>query len=92
MKTTISDFIIAFLDLLEAEGRTLREETMRVGWGLAFVGLSAVIGLVALGFFLWGVYQYTAAWVGPPAAALLLALLALALALATARLAVRWTR
>lgn len=92
MKTTISDLVIAFFDLLEAEGRTLRRQTMRVGWGLAFVVLTLAIAMVALVFFLWGVYQYAAVWLGPPAAALLMALLALVLALFTAWLAVRWSR
>ncbi|RMG38747.1 MAG: hypothetical protein D6720_00690 [Gammaproteobacteria bacterium] len=92
MRTTISDLVIAFLDLLEAEGRTLREQTMRVGWGLAFVLMTMLIALVGLGFLLWGAYQYAAAWLGAPAAALLMALLALILALITGLLAVRWTR
>ena len=92
MRTTLSDFVIAFLDLLEAEGRTLRQQTVRLGWGLGFVLLTVLIALAAVGFLLWGLYQYAAAWVGPAAAALLLAAAALVLALLSAALAVRWTR
>lgn len=92
MKTTISDLVIAFLDLLEAEGRSLRDATLRLGWGLAFVQLAMLIGLVAVGFFLWGIYLYAAAWVSPAAAALLTSLLALILALVVGRMAVAWHR
>ncbi|HEC19127.1 MAG TPA: hypothetical protein ENI97_07250 [Gammaproteobacteria bacterium] len=92
MKTTISDLVIAFLDLLEAEGRSLRDATLRLGWGLAFVLLAMLIGLVGVGFFLWGVYQYTAIWLNPPAAALLMSLLALILAFIVGRMAMAWNR
>ena len=92
MKTTISDMVIAFLDLLEAEGRSLREATLRLGLGLSFVLLAVLIGLVAVGFFLWGIYQYTAAWLNPAAAALLMSLLALILALIVGRMAIAWNR
>lgn len=92
MRTTISDLVIAFLDLLEAEGRTLRQQTMRVGWGLAFVLLTLVTASIGLGFLLWGAYQYAVAWLGEPAGALLMALVALVLALITGMLAARWTR
>lgn len=92
MKTTISDLVIAFLDLLEAEGRSLRDASLRLGWGLAFVLLAMLIGLVAVGFFLWGIYLYTAAWLNPAAAALLMSLLALVLALLVGRMAMAWNR
>lgn len=89
MKTTISDLIIAFFDLLEAEGRALRESTMQVGLGLATVLLAMLIGVVAVGFFLWGMYQFILMWVTPAVAALLMALLALLLALLVLGIA-RW--
>ena len=92
MKTTISDLVIAFLDLLEAEGRSLRDATLRLGWGLSFVLLAMLIGLVAVMFFLWGLYQYAAAWLNPAAAALLMSLLALVLAFLVGRMAMVWNR
>ena len=79
-KTTISDFVIGFLDLLEAEGRTLRKATVQIGWGLAFILVAALLAAAALGMLLWGVYQYLAAWLNPAAAALLLSLATLVLA------------
>lgn len=80
MKTTLSDFVIAFLDLMEAEGRTLKAASIRVGWGMAFIILASVLILVASSSFLWGVYLLLITLVSPPAAAMLIALVALMLA------------
>jgi len=80
MKTTISDLVIAFFDLVEAEGRALRHHTLRVGIGLACVVLALLVTTAATGFFLWGVYQLLLGWFSPPAAALWMAGVALVLA------------
>ncbi len=79
MKTTISDLVIAFFDLLEAEGRALRENAMNVGAGLGIVLLAMLVAGVAVGFFLWGIYQLLLGWFSPPVTALLMSLLALLL-------------
>ena len=83
MKTTVSDLVIAFFDLIEAEGRALRQATMRVGVGLSCVVIAMLIGIAAVAFFLWGIYQFILIWFSPPLAALLMSLLALVLALVT---------
>ncbi len=92
MKTTLSDFVIAFLDLMEAEGRTLKEATMRVGWGMAFVALAAIFILIAGGFLLWGIYQQLLTVVSQPAAAMLISLSALILAAISGLIAKKITR
>ena len=92
MKTTLSDFVIAFLDLMEAEGRTLKTASIRVGWSMAFITLAAVFILVATSSFLWGVYQLLIMVVSPPAAAMLIALAALLLAAAAAMIAAKVSR
>ncbi len=89
MKTTISDLVIAFLDLLEAEGRQLRQSAMDLGLSLGVVVLAMVVGGVAVGFFLWGVYQMLLTWFTPPVTAFLMSLLALVLALVLLGIA-RW--
>ena len=81
MKTTLSDFVIAFLDLMEAEGRTLKKATMRVGWGMAFITLATIFILIAGGFLLWGIYQQLITFTNPATAAMLIALSALILAI-----------
>jgi hypothetical protein len=92
MKTTVSDLVIAFFDLVEAEGRTLRQETMRVGVGLSCVIIAMLIGIAAVAFFLWGIYQLFLIWFSPPVTALLMSLLALTLALITLGVAKWLTR
>ena len=89
MKTTISDLVIAFLDLLEAEGRQLRRSALDLGLSLGVVVLAMVVGGVAVGFFLWGVYQLLLTWFAPPVTAFLMSLLALVLALVLLGIA-RW--
>jgi len=92
MKTTLSDFVIAFLDLMEAEGRTLKQATMRVGWGMAFIILSAIFILIAGGFLLWGIYQQLITLTTPATAAILIALSALILAVISGLIAKKVTR
>ncbi len=65
---------------MEAEGRTLKENTMRVGWGMAFVALAAIFILIAGGFLLWGIYEQLLTVMSQPAAAMLISLTALILA------------
>ena len=88
----IADFIIAFLDLLEAEGRTLRRAVMRVGWGLACILIASLLALASAGFFLMGIYLHFAAQFSPPTAALLVSLVTVVLALVIAGIAYGRTR
>jgi len=76
----IADLIIAFFDLLEAEGRTLRRAVMRLGWGLMLLVVAAFMILAAAGFFLMGIYQYFSSQYTSQVAALLLSFLSLMLA------------
>ena len=87
--TMVLDFVTALLNLLESEARILRRAVMRLGWGLAFIVIAAVLALVAAGFFLWGLYQYLAALLSPAGAAFVVSFAALVFAVAAAGLA-RW--
>jgi hypothetical protein len=51
-----------------------------------------LIGIAAVAFFLWGIYQFILIWFSPPLAALLMSLLALVLALVTLGVAKWLTR
>lgn len=75
---TLAAAAIAFLDLLEAEGRVLRARAIRVGIGLALVAVAAVVALIGLCCGVWAVYLYLDTWFAPPAAAGLAGLVALA--------------
>jgi uncharacterized membrane protein YcjF (UPF0283 family) len=81
MKTTLSDLVIALLDLLEAEGRALRSAVLRVGLGLGLLMVAIGMVLVSLAFLLWSAYQFVALWYGPTVAALVMSMLALLIAL-----------
>jgi len=83
----LAELIIAFLDLLETEGRILRRSVVRVGWGLALVFMASLLILIAVGFFLAGIFLYLASQVNSPAAALAVSLVAFLLALIIAGIA-----
>ncbi|TCK18624.1 hypothetical protein DFR30_1903 [Thiogranum longum] len=89
MKTTLSDLVIALLDLLEAEGRALRSSTLRVGLGLGLLVIAVGMLMVSAAFLLWSAYQFVSLWLEPALAALAMSLLALLIALLIVYL-VKW--
>ncbi len=82
-KVTVSDFVIALLDLFEAESRSFQEsvslfleeqrnEFITTGyqgiWMAAWV-LAAIVSVIgAMGFFVWGCYQIFLHYLSPLAA------------------------
>jgi hypothetical protein len=89
--STLLDIATSFLHLLEAEGRILRRAVMKAGWALAFMGISSLLVLAALGFLLAGIYQYLAAYMSPAAASIFMSFPALVLALIFAGIVKWWT-
>ncbi|BBG66628.1 hypothetical protein NNO_1925 [Hydrogenimonas sp.] len=82
-KVTISDFIIAILDLAEAESRALQESAenfmkrqreafkeslFKNGWMAAWIAAAAAAVIGALGFFAWGFYNWFALYLSETAA------------------------
>lgn len=84
--------IIAVADLLEAEGRELRRQATRLGWGLALIALSCLLATVGFGCWLWGLFEHAAQAYGPANAALLTGTAAVVLAGLVAWLIRRLTR
>lgn len=80
----IADFVVTFVDLLEAEGRALRRAILRVGWGLVFLIIAGLLVLAAAAFLLTGIYLYCASQFSPPIAALVVSCVAFLLALISA--------
>jgi hypothetical protein len=76
----IVDLVIAFLDLVATMTRSLRKAVVKMGWGLAFIVIAALLVLASAVFFLWGLFQYFAALLSPVASAFIVSLVALALA------------
>jgi hypothetical protein len=87
--TTILEIVMAFLHLLEGEGRILRRSVMRLGWAVAFIAMASLLFLTAAGFLLFGIYLYLTSQLSPAAAALLVSLLAFVLAFVVACIA-KW--
>ncbi len=90
-RTTLSDFIIALLDLLEAEGRALRHAVTRTGWSLAFIVVTAALLLGALALMLWAFYQFLEPRLGAPAASLITGL-AMLIPAALAAVTAQWLK
>ena len=67
---SLAELLIALCELIEAEGRALRHSLMRTGASLALLLVSAVLGLVGLGFCLWGAYLYLGTKLDAPLATL----------------------
>jgi len=82
-KITFSDFLIAIVDLVEAEGRALQDSTEtflrrqqmslqemlhRSGWMIAWIAAAIVMLLSSLGFVAWGIYSLLASHVSREAA------------------------
>jgi len=103
-KITISDFIIAFCNLAEAESRSLQQSIqiflaserqalirtiMRSGWAISLIAAAVVCLLIALGFLTWGGYALCVTYISPLAAPFILGTLWLIFALVFALLAGR---
>ncbi|MEW5756785.1 MAG: phage holin family protein [Pseudomonadota bacterium] len=88
----MTEYIIALMDLLEAEGRELRRTVMRTGIGLVCLAVAGLVAVIGLCFCLWAVYQALAAMVGPATAAMIVGLLMLSLAGLIAWIAMRLAR
>ncbi|MDD3577081.1 MAG: hypothetical protein PHT38_09360 [Halothiobacillus sp.] len=74
------EFVIALLELLEAEGRALKRSVRRVSFGLVFLLTASALILTALGFLLAAGYLALAAALGGALAALIMGGVSLLLA------------
>ena len=88
----MTEYIIALVNLLEAEGRVLRGTVMRTGIGLACLAVAALLAFVGLGLCLWAAYQGLVAQLGQINAALMIGVLMLLLAGLMAWTAIRLSR
>jgi hypothetical protein len=103
-KVTVSDFIVALMDLLEAESRAfqesaelfmarqreaLHETAYRSGWTVAWIALAVLALAGGTGFLVWGVYRIFALYLSETAAPFLAGALLLGLAALFAFLAAR---
>ena len=103
-KITISDFVIALIDLLEAESRALQENASRFmreqqatlkttlyqgGWMVAWIAAAVVALLGGLGFLSWALYRFLATLVPETGAIVIVGVVFLLIAFLFSRLAMR---
>ena len=68
---SLADLAIALADLVEAEGRSLRRNIVRVGNSLTLIAIAVLLAAAGAGMLLWALYQSLAAAVGSALGALL---------------------
>jgi len=49
----LSDYLIAILELLEAEGRSFKKEALKVAYSLGFILVGMGLLLLSFAYFLW---------------------------------------
>lgn len=72
--------VIAVVDLIEAEGRSLRKSTARVGLALGLIALAVTFAAIGVLICLWVGYEFLASLISQEAAALIIGLCAIAIA------------
>ncbi len=84
--------MIAVADLLEAEGRALRQATFRTGVGLVCLVMAGVLLLGGVLFCLWAAYYWLSVAFSPTLAKMLVGLVMMAIAGGFAWTAIRLSR
>lgn len=87
-----ADFIIALLDLAEAEAKAFREGMVRLGLGVALALLAGFAAAAGFGLLVWALYLAIAGAWGQPAAAGIVGSISLIVAGGAAWLAKRTVR
>ncbi len=55
---TISDYLIALFELVEAEGREFKKQGLNMGFSLGLIVLGFIVLLASFGFLIWSVYGF----------------------------------
>ena len=77
---SLARFIVRVADLVEAEGRSLREATVQVGLAVAASLGAAAVGVAGIGLLVWGLYAALEGAAGPIGAAIMCGVVLLACA------------
>ncbi len=67
----MSELVIAFFDLLEAEGKALQRGAIRTGIGLTLLTVVGLLALTGFGFLIWALYGWLAGQYTQPEASAL---------------------
>lgn len=88
----LTDYLLALVDYLQAEGRRARRAIMCTAAALGLLSLAALLLVASLGLLLWSLYAALAVPLGSSVAALLVSLAALLVAALVALAARRLVR
>jgi hypothetical protein len=86
---SLAKFIVRVADLLEAEGRALRESSVMVGLAVAITLVAALVAIGGVGLVAWGLFGALSAGMGPIGAAFICGVVLIASAGGLAWLAIR---
>jgi len=76
----LANVVIATAELVEAEGRALRQEVVRFLWAAMLIVIAALMGLAGFSFILIGLYWLLLTKLSTPVASLTFGFVALVLA------------
>lgn len=85
----ISDYIIAIIELFEAEARAAKRSILGLFFSLCLIGIAALLFLAALVFLFYGIYLLLLSWVSALMALFILAAILLSSAVLMVALAMR---
>lgn len=74
---SIGALIVAFFDLLEAEGRLLRRGVTNLWYSLVLVAIAGLLVLIGLALWVWAAYEFVAPQAGSGTGALVAGLVAM---------------
>jgi hypothetical protein len=79
MLTSLSNVVIALIELIEAEVRSARKGVLQVGVAIMFLWLAGTLLLAAIGLCVWAFYLAIVSALSPSGAALICALFVIVL-------------
>ena len=88
----LSRTVVRLFDLVEAEGRQLKEKTITTAVVIVLFMVAGVFVVVAFAFFLAALYQVLRLWLSLPLALLIIGVVCSLLATGVAWIAIRYNR
>lgn len=65
---TLAELLVSFLELLEAEGRTLRDKTVRLFLALTLFFIAGALAIAGIVLIIVGIYRFLETFIGAVAA------------------------
>ncbi|MFO7807865.1 hypothetical protein [Guyparkeria sp.] len=88
----MTDYVLALTNLIEAEGRVLRQQVGRIAAAVVMLGVIGLMALVAIGLALAAIYHWVAPFWGTAGGFAVIAFVSLLFVAVLGFLAYRWLR